>query len=91
MSVLRAALDLSNTRESAIWAVACTAWRDCARLGEVLVDSASAFNPDRHVTRGCPKRRGVASNRHKFVGFKVSQPFFNLSFDLNTFTKGSMD
>jgi hypothetical protein len=71
MTVLRAGLDLSNTRDSAVWAAACTAWRDCARLGEVLVDSPSSFDPARKVTRGCPKRRGVASNGHKFLGLKV--------------------
>jgi hypothetical protein len=71
MTVLRAGLDLSNTRDSAVWATACTAWRDCARLGEVLVDSVSSFDPARKVTRGCPKKRGVASNGHKFLGLKV--------------------
>jgi len=71
MTVLRAALDLSNTRDSAIWAAACTAWRDCTRLGEILVDSASAFDPSRNVTRDCPKKRGMASNGHKFLQFKV--------------------
>ncbi|KAK7014533.1 DNA breaking-rejoining enzyme, partial [Favolaschia claudopus] len=71
MVVLRAHLDLGNTRDSAIWAVACTAWRDCARLGELLVKSASSFNSTRNVTRGCPKGRGVASNGHKFLRLKV--------------------
>ncbi|KAJ7200558.1 hypothetical protein GGX14DRAFT_334859, partial [Mycena pura] len=71
MTVLRTGLDLSNTRDSAIWSAACTAWRDCARLGEILIDSSSHFDASRHVTRGCPKKRGTASNNHKFVGFKV--------------------
>ncbi|KAJ6467530.1 DNA breaking-rejoining enzyme [Mycena vitilis] len=71
MTVLRAGLDLCNTRDSAIWAAACTAWRDCARLGELLVDSANKFNPARNVTRGCPKKRGTATNDHKFLGFKI--------------------
>ncbi|KAK7002244.1 hypothetical protein R3P38DRAFT_3605132 [Favolaschia claudopus] len=34
MVILRTHLDLSNSRDSAIWAAACTAWRDCARLGK---------------------------------------------------------
>ncbi|KAJ7281130.1 DNA breaking-rejoining enzyme [Mycena rebaudengoi] len=71
MEVLRGALDLSNTRDAAIWAAACTVWRDCARLGEILVDSASSFDPTHHVTRDCPKKRGTAANNHKFVQFKV--------------------
>ncbi|KAJ6459919.1 DNA breaking-rejoining enzyme [Mycena sanguinolenta] len=71
MGVLRAALDLSNSRDIAIWAAVCTAWRDCTRLGEILIDSPSQFNASRHVTRGCPKVRGTASNKHKFLRFKV--------------------
>jgi hypothetical protein len=71
MMVLRASLDLSNSRDAAIWAVASSAWRDCARLGELLVSSADSFDPSRNVTRGCPKKRGTASNNHKFIGFKV--------------------
>ncbi|KAK6969534.1 DNA breaking-rejoining enzyme [Favolaschia claudopus] len=71
MTALRRGLDLSNTRDSAIWAAACTAWRDCARLGELLVNSASSFTSARNVTRGCPKTRGTASNNHKFLRFKV--------------------
>jgi hypothetical protein len=71
MVVLRASLDLSNSRDAAIWACACTAWRDCTRLGEVLVDSAAKFDSSRHVTRGCPKKRGTAANKHKFVQFKI--------------------
>ncbi|KAJ6562871.1 DNA breaking-rejoining enzyme [Mycena vulgaris] len=71
MTALRASLDLSNTRDAAIWAAASTAWRDCARIGEILIDSPSKFDPTRNVTRGCPKKRGVASNEHKFLRFKV--------------------
>ncbi|KAJ7201444.1 hypothetical protein C8J57DRAFT_1102930, partial [Mycena rebaudengoi] len=43
--VLRAALDLSNTRDAEIWAAACTAWRDCARLGELSSSSLLAMSP----------------------------------------------
>ncbi|KAJ7610653.1 DNA breaking-rejoining enzyme [Mycena polygramma] len=71
MTALRESLDLSNTQDSAIWAAACTAFRDCARIGEILVDSAGKFNPARNVTRGCPKTRGSASNGHRFLRFKV--------------------
>ncbi|KAJ7081283.1 hypothetical protein C8R43DRAFT_965617 [Mycena crocata] len=71
MTVLRAGLDLSNTWDFAIWSAACTAWRDCARLGEILVDSPAKFDPARNVTRNCPKKRGHAANNHKFVSFKV--------------------
>ncbi|KAJ7201566.1 DNA breaking-rejoining enzyme, partial [Mycena pura] len=71
MLVLRSALDLSNTRDAAVWAAACTCWRDCARLGEILVKSVSVFDPSINVTRGCPVKRGVAANKHKYIRFKV--------------------
>jgi hypothetical protein len=71
MLALRASLDLSNTRDVAIWAAACTAWRDCARLEKLLVDSPSKFTPSRHVTRGCEKKRGTSTNNHNYLQFKV--------------------
>ncbi|KAJ7750779.1 hypothetical protein B0H16DRAFT_1318402, partial [Mycena metata] len=71
LTALRTSLDLSNTLDAAIWAAACTLWRDCARVGELLVDSATKFDPARNVTRGCPKKRGTASNNHRFLQFKV--------------------
>ncbi|KAJ6453351.1 DNA breaking-rejoining enzyme [Mycena sanguinolenta] len=71
MVVLRTSLDLSNSRDIAIWAAACTAWRDCTRLDEILINSPAQFDASRHVTRGCPKSRGTASNTHRFLRFKV--------------------
>ncbi|KAJ7613011.1 DNA breaking-rejoining enzyme [Roridomyces roridus] len=67
MRTLRAGLDLTNSRDSAIWAAACVAWRGCARLGEVLIEAPSSVS-SKNVTRGCPKRRGCASNNHRFIG-----------------------
>nr|GAT50782.1 reverse transcriptase [Mycena chlorophos] len=69
--VLRDALDLTNTRDAAIWAVACCAWRGCTRLGELLFDSAGAFNPKRNVSRNCEMKRGSAANQHAFISFKI--------------------
>ncbi|KAJ7491103.1 hypothetical protein FB451DRAFT_1023570 [Mycena latifolia] len=43
MLVLRDVLNLSNTLDSAIWAAATSAWRGCARLGELLVLRALAL------------------------------------------------
>ncbi|KAJ7758187.1 hypothetical protein DFH07DRAFT_741759 [Mycena maculata] len=68
MLALRSALDLSNTRGAAIWAAACTCWRDCARLGECHVDSVVSFNPSHRIFRrdSCQVR-----GRHKSVRIKV--------------------
>ncbi|KAJ6616619.1 hypothetical protein B0H10DRAFT_1798991, partial [Mycena sp. CBHHK59/15] len=71
MLALRASLDLSNTQDAAILAAACTAWRDCAGLGEILIDSPLSFDPTCHVARGCPKKCRVASNKYKYLQFKV--------------------
>lgn len=71
MLSLRRHLDLSNTRDAAVWAVACTAFRDCTRLGELLPKSASSFDTTRNVTRGCLLKRGVAANDRHLLTFKI--------------------
>ena len=45
LRTLKSGLTLSNTRDAAIWAVACTAWRDCCRLGELVPPSKASFDP----------------------------------------------
>ena len=49
LRTLKSGLTLSNTRDAAIWAVACTAWQDCCRLGELVPPSKASFDPARHV------------------------------------------
>ncbi|KAJ7651136.1 hypothetical protein FB45DRAFT_889763 [Roridomyces roridus] len=71
MHELRSVLDLTNSRDSAVWAVACVAWRGCCRLGELLCNSDSTFDPSRHVERGCKVKRGHAENGHQFITFKI--------------------
>ncbi|KAJ7473479.1 DNA breaking-rejoining enzyme [Mycena latifolia] len=71
MLVLREVLDLSNTLDSAIWAAVTSAWRGCARLGELLVGSVTSFTPARNVTHRCQMKRGSTSNGHKFLKLKL--------------------
>jgi hypothetical protein len=71
LRTLREGLDLTNTRDSAVWAVACTAWRDCCRLGELVPPSQSDFEPARHVSRGCSVVRGTAGNGRQYIQFKL--------------------
>jgi hypothetical protein len=52
MHALVRGLDLSNSRDVAIFAAAVCAFWGCCRLGELLVKSASGFNSHKHVARG---------------------------------------
>ncbi|KAF8232678.1 hypothetical protein L208DRAFT_1270971, partial [Tricholoma matsutake] len=63
--------DLSNTRDAAVWVVACKAFWDCTRLGELLPKSTSSFDTTRNITRGCLLKRGVAANGRHFLTFKI--------------------
>jgi hypothetical protein len=71
MLCLRKHLDLSNTFDAAIWAVASIAWCACCRLGELIIDSPTVFDPLHHVSRSTQVIRSVASNKHKSISFKI--------------------
>ena len=49
---LKAGLDLSNSFDAAVWAVACIAFWCCCRLGELVIPSDNLFNGLKHVARG---------------------------------------
>ncbi|KAF8226454.1 hypothetical protein L208DRAFT_1161189, partial [Tricholoma matsutake] len=59
-------LDLSNTHDSAIWAVACMA---C--LGELLPKSTTTFDPTCNVQWSTPIHHGTAPNNHNYLQFKI--------------------
>ncbi|KAG2140217.1 DNA breaking-rejoining enzyme [Suillus bovinus] len=61
MHALVCLLDLSNTFDVAVLAVASTAFWSCCRLGELLIDSANSFDPTHHTPRNAPLRHGRAS------------------------------
>jgi hypothetical protein len=84
MSALCNSLDLTNTHDAAIWAVACTAWCGITwsvyffqffytsfSIGELLVKSPSSFTPDCNITHNCPLTCGSAPNSHHFLKFKI--------------------
>ncbi|GBE83385.1 hypothetical protein SCP_0504330 [Sparassis crispa] len=48
---LRANLDLSDSFDAAVYAVACVAFWCCRRLGELVIPSVGAFDPVKHVAR----------------------------------------
>jgi hypothetical protein len=49
---LRRGLDLTNSFDASVWAVACVAFWSCCRLGELLIPSPNAFDPVKHAARG---------------------------------------
>ncbi|TRM63420.1 hypothetical protein BD626DRAFT_402493 [Schizophyllum amplum] len=67
MTALRQHLDMSNTFDAAVWAVACAAWRGCCRLGELLPRDALVFDKQRHMSRGTAWKEGIASNGHAWL------------------------
>lgn len=71
LRALASRLDLLNSFDIAVFAVACTAFWSCMRLGEILVDSPRFFDPSRS-----PSKAMVLSMREARGGL----PF--LSFDI---------
>lgn len=52
MLALLHGLDLTNSRDAAVYACATCLWKGVCRGGEFLVPSGSKFDPKYHVTRG---------------------------------------
>lgn len=53
MHKLRVGLNLRNSFDSAVWAVATVAFWSCCRLGELTVPSINKFDASRHVSQNC--------------------------------------
>ncbi|KAG2359626.1 hypothetical protein BDR07DRAFT_1452269 [Suillus spraguei] len=51
MHALFRGLDLSNTFDAAVFAVACMAFWCCCRLGELVINSLTLFDSDKHISR----------------------------------------
>ena len=67
LHVLKQDLDVTNTFDTAICAIACIAfWSQC-QLAEVCIDSA--FDPKVHTSRSPPLKYGFAANGVEFGGF----------------------
>ena len=54
MYALRSGLDLTNSFDAAVWAIACVAFWSCCRLGELVVPSRNTFDSVKHVARSAP-------------------------------------
>ncbi|KAI0751137.1 hypothetical protein C8Q80DRAFT_1217985 [Daedaleopsis nitida] len=51
MLALVKGLDMGNSFDIAVFALACAAFWGCRRLGELLIPTLHGFNPKRHVSR----------------------------------------
>ena len=51
LMALESSLDLDNTFDAAVWAIALICFWACCRLGELTVPSLNLFNPSKHVAR----------------------------------------
>ncbi|KAJ7078120.1 hypothetical protein B0H15DRAFT_736484, partial [Mycena belliarum] len=63
MRALRASLDLGSPFGAATWAAACSAYRGCRRLGELLIRSASKFTTQHDTCRGTRVSHSRANGR----------------------------
>ncbi|KAF8960446.1 DNA breaking-rejoining enzyme [Flammula alnicola] len=67
MLALRHCLDLSNSKDVAIWAATAIAFKTCTRLGELIPKTLSSFLSSKNVSRECPKtRKTLQTGRHTF-------------------------
>ncbi|KAG0694632.1 DNA breaking-rejoining enzyme [Suillus ampliporus] len=82
MHALLRNLDLMNTFDVSVFAVATVAFWSCCRLGELVIDSVNSFNPSWHVTRSAPLHCCTTS---------TSIPFIILSIPWSKTTHGDGD
>lgn len=54
---LRESLDISTPAHAAYWAIACSAFWGCRRLGELTIRASSAFDPLYHILKSCNKSK----------------------------------
>jgi len=69
LKALQCHLNLSDTFDIAVFAVACIAFWCCCHLGELLINSK--FDPQAHVAHSTKITRGQASNNTKFINFVI--------------------
>ena len=69
LHILSRHLDLSNTFNASVWAIATVAfWCQC-RLNELCIETS--FNPTLHASRAACRKHGFASNGIEYRGFFV--------------------
>lgn len=71
MHALFKGLDLTNSFDAAVWAVAAVAFWCCCRLGELVIPAASKFDPAYHVSRGAHVQFRSTPNGKEHASFQV--------------------
>ncbi|KAG2748548.1 DNA breaking-rejoining enzyme [Suillus brevipes Sb2] len=71
MHALFCDLDLSNAFDASVFAVASVSFWCCCRLGELVIDSPTRFNPSRHVSRTMSVRRCLPKNGTEYTVFHI--------------------
>ncbi|KIO05461.1 hypothetical protein M404DRAFT_25580 [Pisolithus tinctorius Marx 270] len=51
LCILHDHLDLTNTFDASVWALASVVFWSCCRLGELLIPSLNVFDPSKHVSQ----------------------------------------
>ena len=69
--ILRHHLDLTNSFDAAVFAIACVAFWSICRLGEMLIPSRHTFKPDLHVSRAATVRRSATRDGNPFVVYHI--------------------
>jgi hypothetical protein len=63
MRALRASLDLDSPLGASAWSAACSGYRGCRRLGELLIRSAAKFSTMRDTCRDTQVSSSIANGR----------------------------
>ncbi|KAJ7205152.1 hypothetical protein B0H12DRAFT_1035115, partial [Mycena haematopus] len=71
MVCLRATLDLDDSFDAAVWAVAAAAFWGCRRLGELTVPSPDTFDPKYHVGFSVQERIVKANTADAAICFHI--------------------
>ena len=71
ITALRSHLDLTNSFDAAVFAVACVAFWACCRLGELTIPSRNSFDPTYHVSRSTTVKSGAAREGRAFTTFRI--------------------
>ena len=69
LQALRQHLNLTNSFDIAVFAVACITFWSCSHLGELLVNST--FDPKQHVSHSTSIRHSIASNKHSYITLHI--------------------
>ncbi|OBZ72649.1 hypothetical protein A0H81_07917 [Grifola frondosa] len=71
MHALRDRLNLTNSFDAAVYAIACTAFWCCRRLGELVIPSPNTFDADKHVAKSAGIRYRKLLGQAEYAVFHI--------------------